>query len=130
MISRRIIMKKKTGFFISAIGDEESEYRKWSDKILKNFIQPICKSLGYQLIRADKVSMPGSISIDIIKRLIESDLVIADLTWSNPNVFYELAIRHIAQKPTVHVIRKGEKIPFDVQDFRAVFLSTDLVESR
>ncbi len=123
-------MKMKTGFFISAIGDEESDYRKWSDKILKNFIQPICRSLGYQITRADKVSTPGSISIDIVERLIKSDLVIADLTWSNPNVFYELAIRHISQKPTVHVIKKGEKIPFDVQDFRAVLLSTDLVESK
>lgn len=56
--------------------------------------------------------------------------MIADLTWSNPNVFYELAIRHITQKPTVHVIKKGKKFLSTRTDFRAVLLSTDLVKTK
>jgi hypothetical protein len=47
-------------------------------------------------------------------------LVIADLTGSNPNVFYELAIRHAIRKPLVQIIQKDEKIPFDVAGMRTI----------
>lgn len=46
--------------------------------------------------------------------------MIADLTGRNPNVFYELAIRHAIKKPLVQIIKKGEAIPFDVAGTRTV----------
>jgi hypothetical protein len=51
---------------------------------------------------------------------VSGDLVVADLSGWNPNVFYELAVRHAARKPVVHLISQGERLPFDVANVRAV----------
>jgi hypothetical protein len=48
-------------------------------------------------------------------------LVIADLTDQNPDVFYELAIRHALRKPIIQIIRSGHTIPFDIRAVRTVF---------
>lgn len=52
--------------------------------------------------------------------MVEDPLVIADLTGRNPNVFYELAIRHAIRKPFIQIIHKGERIPFDVAGTRTI----------
>jgi len=51
------------------------------------------------VIRADKISEPGIITTQIIGHIVDAELVIADLTDKNPNVFYELAIRHAIRNP-------------------------------
>jgi hypothetical protein len=59
--------------------------------------------------------------------LVDDALVIADLTDLNPNVFYELAIRHMVTKPFVHLMQKGQSLPFDLHDNRTIFVDhTDL----
>lgn len=62
----------------------------------------------------------GLITKAIIEQIISSDLVIADLTGSNPNVFYELAIRHSYRKPAIQIIKGTVDIPFDVANVRTV----------
>ena len=57
---------------------------------------------------------PGLITAQVIQNLVEWELVIADLSEHNPNVFYELAVRHALKKPIVQLIQAGQKIPFDV----------------
>lgn len=113
-------VKKKTCFVVSPIGDDGSEGRGRSDKVLRHIIKPVCVELGYSASRADEINDPGLISRRIIKELIESDLVIADLTGHNPNVFYELAIRHFIGKPFVQLIEKSDGLPFDVYDLNTV----------
>src|SRR5918992_620737 len=76
--------------------------------------------LGYDPIRADKISEPGIITNQIIRRVLKSPLVIADLTESNPNVFYELAIRHMVRQPVVHIIDERHKLPFDLAGIRII----------
>ncbi len=117
---------KKSCFFIGPIGSDQSEIRNWSDQVLDYIIAPVVKELGYaKPVRADKISGVPSISFAIMKHLVSDDLVIADLTSGNPNAFYELAIRHALKKPVVHIMRDGEKIPFDVHDVQVIFVSTD-----
>lgn len=65
------------------------------------------------------------ITHQIIEHLLDDDLVVADLTGHNPNVFYEIAVRHAARKPIVHLITKDESIPFDVGNQRAVSYALD-----
>jgi|AGTN01.3.fsa_nt_gi hypothetical protein len=117
-------MEKKEGkkicFVISPIGEEGSETRTRSDQILKHIITEPVSKLEYEVIRADKISEPGIITTQIIEYIVNAELVIADLTDHNPNVFYELAIRHAMRKPLVQMIRKGEIIPFDVAATRVI----------
>ncbi|MEM8771202.1 MAG: hypothetical protein AAGD92_06100 [Pseudomonadota bacterium] len=108
-------------FVIGPIGADDSPERKHSNQLFEYLLQPIVSEAGYSIERADKIGVPGMISQQIIERLIDSELVIADLSFHNANAFYELAIRHqIISMPTIHVIREGEKIPFDVSDHRAI----------
>jgi len=111
---------KKICFVISPIGEEGSATRVRSDQILKHIITEPVSQLGYEVIRADKISEPGIITTQIIEYIVDAELVIADLTEHNPNVFYELAIRHAMRKPLVQMIRKGDIIPFDVAATRVI----------
>lgn len=111
---------KKICFVISPIGDEGSDTRERSDQVLKHIITGPVEQLGYIVIRADKISEPGIITTQIIEHIVDADLVIADLTEKNPNVFYELAIRHAIRKPLVQMIKRGEAIPFDVAATRII----------
>jgi ribosomal protein L20A (L18A) len=97
--------------------------RKIADKVLKHVIT---KALGekYKIQRADEISKPGLITAQIVERLLGAPLVVADLTGRNENVYYELAIRHAANKPVIHIITAGEDAPFDVKDMR--FIPFDL----
>lgn len=112
--------EKKICFVISPIGEEDSDTRKRSDQVLKHIITGAVEQLGYEVIRADKISEPGIITHQIIQHIVDAPLVIADLTERNPNVFYELALRHAIRKPLVQLIKKGELIPFDVAATRII----------
>lgn len=72
------------------------------------------------MVRADQIDDEGLITNQIIEHLLEDELVVADLSGLNPNVFYEIAVRHAARKPIVHLIANGEEIPFDIANMRAV----------
>ena len=110
----------KLCFVIAPIGDEGTEVRHRSDQILTHIIDVAAKECGYETLRADKISEPGIITSQIIQPLLDDPLVIADMTGHNPNVFYELAVRHAIRKPVVQLIEKGEKIPFDVAATRII----------
>lgn len=110
----------KSCLVISPIGEEETEVRQRSNKVLKHIIEPVAYECGYQAIRADKISEPGIITSQIIGRLLNDDLVIADLTGMNANVYYELAVRHAIKKAVVQIIHQGDKIPFDVSMTRTI----------
>lgn len=93
-------------FVVGPIGDEGSETRRRSDQLLRHIIEPAAKECGYaQIIRADHMPALGVITSQIIESLMDSPLVVADLTEHNPNVFYELAIRHALKKPIVQLIQ-------------------------
>ncbi|MGE8207862.1 hypothetical protein ACQKP0_25710 [Heyndrickxia sp. NPDC080065] len=80
--------KNKTCFVVSPIGSNESETRKRADQVLRHIIEPCVKKKGYsEVIRADKISDPGTITYQIIDQIVNADLVIADLSEHNPNVF-------------------------------------------
>ncbi len=110
----------KTCFVIAPIGSDGSATRRRSDQVLKHIIAPAVEPAGYQVIRADNIAKPGLITHQIIEHLINADLVVADLTERNPNVFYELAIRHVIRKPFIQLIRVGEEIPFDIGGLRTI----------
>jgi hypothetical protein len=118
---------ERTCFVICPLGAEGSDVRRRSDLVLKHVLAPVLRANGFHAVRADHVPKVGLITTQIINLIVESPLVVADLTGSNPNVFYELAIRHAIRKPYVQLIAKGERIPFDVSGIRTIELDvTDL----
>ena len=104
----------KTCFVVSPIGETDSEIRSNADKLFKYIISPVCESCGFEPVRVDQINDSDSITQTIIDKLLSSELVIADISGHNPNVFFEMGYRKCTDKPIIHLKKKGETIPFDV----------------
>jgi tetratricopeptide (TPR) repeat protein len=91
------------------------------DQIYETGIKPAIVDAGLEPVRGDQERTGGIIHVPMYGRLLLSDFVIADLTLSNPNVFYELGIRHTARPfTTVPIFAAIHPIPFDVALVRAI----------
>ncbi len=119
----------KTCFIICPIGDEKTSIRKRANDLLEFIITPCLDEYNYKPIRADHITKPGMITNQIIRNVIDSDLVIADLFDFNPNVLYELAIRHVTRKPYIQLMEKGKRLPFDIGDVRTIFFDIGDIRS-
>ncbi|MFX0172636.1 MAG: hypothetical protein ACFE9L_12010 [Candidatus Hodarchaeota archaeon] len=122
-------MTKKSCFIICPIGSEGSPERKRANDLLRYIINKSLDGLDYSILRADQIAKPGIITTQIIENLIEADLVIADLYDYNPNVFYELGIRHAVGKPVIQIYHPDQRIPFDVAGLRSIKLNMIDLES-
>lgn len=111
--------EKKKCFVISPIGAKDSPERKAADQVLKHLIRKALER-QYDVERADDSTNPGEITTAMVASILEADLIVADLTGHNPNVFYEIAMAHGYSKPTVHIQKAGDKVPFDVKDMRII----------
>lgn len=105
-------------FVVSPIGAEGSDTRINADKLFRYIIKPVCEACDFNPIRVDQLNDANSITQTIIEHLEDSDLVIADISEHNPNVFYEMGYRARTKKPMIHLKRKGENLPFDVNTIR------------
>jgi hypothetical protein len=114
----------KTCFYVAPIGDHDSEVRQHSDVILASLVEPALAELGLRVVRADGIDTPGVITKQVIEHIAKAKLVVADLSFHNPNVFYELALRHATGRPTIHLIRTVDRIPFDIDQFRTIKIDT------
>lgn len=115
---------RSTCFYIAPIGADDSEDRKHSDLFLGSIIEPALEQFNLKVVRADAIDKPGVITRQIIDYLLRAKLVVADLSFHNPNVFYELAIRHAARLPVVQLIRSRDRIPFDLHQVRTIKIDT------
>src|SRR5262249_42820294 len=106
------------------IGDDGSEQRKHADLFMGSIVQPAMDELKLRVVRADQIGSPGMITSQVIEHIKRSRLVIADLSTLNPNVFYEMALRHACRLPVVKIIRKADRIPFDTNQVRTVVIDT------
>lgn len=109
-------------FVIAPIGDSRSEVRRQTDGLLEEAIRPVVEEkLELKVTAAHQLPEAGSITRQVIQRLLEADLVIADLTGLNANVMYELAVRHAKGRPVVPIAEKGTSLPFDITTERTIF---------
>lgn len=119
-----ILTKERSGIFmrrcfvVSPIGDAGTDIRKNADQLYQHIIKPVCEKCGFNAQRVDELNTSGSITQEILEALNDYELVIADLTGHNPNVFFEIGYRTKSQKPIIHLKRKNEIIPFDVSTIR------------
>lgn len=104
---------------IRSPGTPEHEHFK---TIRDTIITPPLVALGYAVTRADDINYGGAITSDVVNQIAQSDLVVADLTDLNANVFYELGIRHALRKfGTVMLVDESRtEIPFDLANYRVI----------
>lgn len=88
------------------------------ERVYTHLIKPAVEKAGYDAIRADEVGSSNYIVIDILTKIVDSDMVLCDLSGRNPNVLYELGVRQAFNLPTVLIKDiKTNKI-FDIQGLR------------
>ncbi|MDH4085351.1 MAG: nucleotide-binding protein [Nitrospira sp.] len=119
----------KTCFVIAPLGHEGTEVRRRSDELTDFVIKPALEPFSYIITRIDRLSRPGNITRDIIQQNLEADLVIADISGSNPNVMYELGVRHSTGKPVVLMTSESDRIPFDISGIRVLVYDLKSVAS-
>jgi hypothetical protein len=104
----------KTCFIILPFSQTTTEHTEsyWKSHF-EEFLKPVIEEIGdIEVTRSD--TMRGDILNQIIFKLINSDIVIADVTDSNPNVYWELGVRHSYKNGTIIISDKNYKIPFDI----------------
>jgi hypothetical protein len=115
----------RTCFYSSPIGEEGSEERKHSDVLMDWLVQPAIDALDSKLgvIRSDRLSS-SPITASVFEHVFRSRLVVADLSFHNPSVLYEVGLRHASGQPCVLISRMKDKIPANLQDVRVVRVDT------
>src|SRR6266850_6021934 len=85
------------------------------NRVYGEYIEPALKEAGLQAFRADQEMRAGDIRTDMFQELLVADLVVADLTVDNPNVWYELGVRHALRSRGV-ILVQGPRAsqPFDL----------------
>lgn len=126
-------------FVIGPIGDKDAEPDSLSRlayeeaiEIFEEVIAPACNFCGVNPVRADQISRTGEITDQIFRKIKNAYLVIADLSGANPNVMYELGLRHSTGKLTIQIGNR-DRLPFDISAIRTIrFRRTPggLVEAR
>jgi hypothetical protein len=118
--------QKLRAFVIGPIGDRHAEdgtdermtYENGIE-VLEHIVTPACKALDVEAFRADGISRSGEIPEQVFRNLRDSYIVIADLTDANPNVMYELGLRHTTGKLTFQ-IGERDRLPFDISTIRTI----------
>jgi hypothetical protein len=111
---------------ISPIGKPGTENHTKFKEVLDYIIKAAVKASGYglQVLRADDIDRAGSFIKDILESLYGSYVVVADLTEQNPNVFYELGVRHALSPRTILIAQSIDDIPSDLREYRTIVYDT------
>jgi hypothetical protein len=100
-----------------------------SNLVFAAVISPLAQGAGYRVERADTTLNLRAIMQDVVRGLQEAALVIADLTGRNANVFYELGLAHVMDRPTLLLAQSTNDIPFDLKAYRTVIYSVEFGDS-
>jgi hypothetical protein len=96
------------------------------EELYADVIRPITKEFGLEPYRADEVFGPGNIIEDIIHGIESAQIIIAEITPPNENVFYEVGYAHALKKPTILLADRTKKLPFDLTGRRCLFYENSI----
>ncbi len=120
---RRERRARPHAFVVMPFGRKPGKDGQWIDfnAIYNDLIKPALDLAGFEPFRADEASTSGDILTDMFQELLLADLVIADMSIDNANVFYEIGIRHAFRKRGIVHIQSGRAyMPFDVFNVRTI----------
>jgi hypothetical protein len=84
------------------------------NRVYREYIAPALEAAGLELFRADEEIPAGDIRTDMFQELLVADLVVADLSIDNPNVWYELGVRRALRARCCDRQRRANAHPFDL----------------
>jgi tetratricopeptide (TPR) repeat protein len=91
------------------------------NRVYTDYIKPALESAGLDVFRADEETRAGNIRTDMFQELVLADLVVADLSIDNPNVWYELGVRHaLRARGVIQLKCRRDHMPFDVYTDRSL----------
>lgn len=96
------------------------------NEIYTDVIRKACDDFGMQPTRADEMYGPGIIIKDISEQILSSQVIIADVTPPNQNVYFEVGYAYGVGKPIILLAEKGTQLPFDLSAFRTLFYENSI----
>ena len=91
----------KSCFIIMPISDQDGYDKGHFNRVYEHLIKPACIKAGFKPIRADEEVKTNYIVVDIIRKILDSEMVLCDLSAKNPNVLYELGLRQAFNRKVV-----------------------------
>ncbi|MDQ3805572.1 MAG: hypothetical protein M3416_17300 [Acidobacteriota bacterium] len=116
-------------FVIMPFGDpsDDADYAakqetiyQWIKATVESIEHPAGSGVRVECHRADKEVGPGEIISHLVENLIDADIVIADLSGKNANVFYELGVRHALRYNSILITQDWDDVPFDLRSLRTI----------
>lgn len=107
-------------FVIMPISDVEGYDVGHFGRVYEHIIKPACRIAGFRPVRADEVQITNYIVIDILRKILDANMVICDLSAINPNVLYELGIRQAFNLPVTLIKDSRTSRVFDIQGLRYI----------
>lgn len=110
--------KQPICFVIMPISDSHDYESGHFGRVYEHLIKPAVIDAGYKPIRADDTNKTDYIVVGVIKRVVDSNMVLCDYSARNPNVMYELGIRHAFNLPVTLIKDRHTGKIFDIQGLR------------
>ncbi|MBI5844211.1 MAG: hypothetical protein HZB23_06040 [Deltaproteobacteria bacterium] len=105
-------------------------FDKSFDDIYEYGIKGACEEVGVYCERVDEQIFPGSMLDRIYNQISRADIIVADMTARNPNVFYEVGYAHALGKVVILLTQRAEDIPFDLKHFLHIVYNSQIKELR
>ena len=98
--------------------------------IIYEIVEETVYAFGFKCLRGDRSYIAGPIMDEVADSIERSDLLIADITNHNPNVFYEIGYAHALRKPIILISQSVTDLPFDVRHLRVISYNTSIRADR
>jgi hypothetical protein len=98
------------------------------DDVYKLGIKPACENTGAYAERVDEQIFKETILQRIFNQIAKADIIIAEMTGRNPNVFYETGYAHALGKNVILITQRAEDIPFDLKHYPHIIYGGKIID--